>query len=247
MRIGDNVETLEIAMDFLGTSGGMINPVVLWNEKEGATLIDTGLPGQLPAFEEKLGVLGLNLKSLRRIFLTHQDLDHIGSAASLVKETGAEVYAHAADVPFIQGELPLLKLDVKRLESRIAALPAERRAQALKLLASPPKVKVDHALNGGEELPFHGGVTVIPTPGHSPGHVCFYLKAQKILFAGDALRVENGSLIGPSPMATPDMRRAVASLRNLLPYRIDAILCYHGGLTRNDIAARLQALTRIST
>jgi glyoxylase-like metal-dependent hydrolase (beta-lactamase superfamily II) len=108
-------------------------------------------------------------------------------------------------------------------------------------------VKVDHVLKGGEELPIHGGITVIPTPGHTPGHVCYYLKAQGLLLAGDALRVENGSLIGPSPMATPDMRRAVASLRNLLPYRIDAILCYHGGLTRQDIPARLSALTRIST
>ena len=117
----------------------------------------------------------------------------------------------------------------------------------LKILASPPKIGVDHPLAGGEELPFHGGIVVIPTPGHSPGHVCYYLKTQRLLIAGDALRVEGGSLIGPSPMATPDMRRAVASLRNLLPYRIDAILCYHGGLMRRDIGPRLRALTRIGT
>ncbi len=247
MKIADNVEALEIPLDFLGSSGGTINPVLLWNDADGATLIDTGMPGQLPAIEEKLGKLGLGLKSLRRILLTHQDLDHIGSAATLAGATRAEVYAHAADAPFIQGELPLLKLDIKKLEARIAALPAARRALALKLLSSPPRVKVDHALSGGEELPFHEGLTVIPTPGHSPGHVCYYLKAQRILFAGDALRVEGGSLIGPSPMATPDMRRAVASLRNLLPYRIDAIVCYHGGVMTHDIAARLHALTRIST
>jgi glyoxylase-like metal-dependent hydrolase (beta-lactamase superfamily II) len=247
MKISDNVEALEIPMDFLGASGGTINPVVLWSDTDGATLIDAGLPGQLGVFEEKLAAVGLSVSSLRRILLTHQDLDHIGAASALVGASRAEVYAHAADVPFIQGELPLLKLDSKRMESRLAALPAERRAQAMKLLSSPPKVTVDHVLQGGEELPFHGGITVIPTPGHTPGHVSYYLKAQGLLMAGDSLRVENGSLIGPSPMATPDMRRAVASLRNLLPYRIDAILCYHGGLTRQDIPARLAALTRIST
>ncbi len=247
MRIGDNIEALEIPMEFLGSSGGTINPVALWDERDGMTLIDTGLPGQMPVIEEALQGLGPGLRSLKRILLTHQDLDHIGSAAAIVQATHAEVYAHAADVPFIRGELPLLKLDVKRLETRLAALPAERRAQALRMLSSPPKVEVDHALSGGEELPFHGGIVVIPTPGHSPGHVSYYLKAHRLLIAGDALRVENGSLIGPTPMATPDMRRAVASLHNLLPWRIEAILCYHGGLMKRDIAARLRALTRIST
>ena len=247
MNIGDKVEALEIPMDFLGASGNTINPVVVWGGAEGATLIDTGLPGQVGLFEEALAAVGLKPSSLRRILLTHQDLDHIGSAAALVEASRAEVYAHAGDVPYIQGERPLIKLDIKRMESRLAALPAERRAQALKLLSSPPKVRVDHVLQGGEELPFHGGITVIPTPGHTPGHVSYLFKAQALLVAGDALRVENGSLIGPSPMATPDMRRAVASLRNLLPYRIDSILCYHGGLARQDIPARLAALTRIST
>lgn len=245
MQIGENAEALEIPMDFMGRSGGPIHPVVLWNALDGVTLVDTGMPDQLPVFEEKLAGLGLSLRSVRRILLTHQDLDHIGSAGAIAEATGAEIYAHAAEAPFIQGELPLLKLDPKRLQPRIDALPAESRARARRLLLSPPKVKVDHLLGGGEELPFHGGIVVIPTPGHSPGHVCYYLKAQRLLLAGDALRFEGGSIIGPSPMATPDMRRAVASLRNLLPYRIDAVLCYHGGLTRNGVAARLRDLTRI--
>jgi glyoxylase-like metal-dependent hydrolase (beta-lactamase superfamily II) len=246
MRIGQTVETLDVAMEFLGSSGATITPALLFGGTDGATLVDTGLPGQLSALEEKLSAAGLSLSSVRRILLTHQDLDHIGGAAALVAATGAEVYAHAADAPYIQGELPLLKLDLKKLEARIAALPADRRAQAIKLLASPPRVTVHHVLEGGEELPFHGGITVIPTPGHTPGHVCYYVKNERLLIAGDALRVENGSLIGPSPMASTDMRRAVSSLRNLLPYRIDAVLCYHGGLARHDIAARLSALARIS-
>jgi glyoxylase-like metal-dependent hydrolase (beta-lactamase superfamily II) len=247
MKIADGIESLEIPMDFMGSGGGVINPVVAWDEREGATLFDAGLPGQLPAIEEGLGKLGLRLSSVKRLFLTHQDLDHIGSAQAIVEAVQPGVYAHTADVPFIQGELPLLKMDPKRFEARMAALPAERRAQAMKLLSSPPRVKVSHPLEGGEELPFHGGIVVIPTPGHTPGHVSYYLKAHKVLVAGDALRVEGGSLIGPAPMATPDMRRAVASLHNLLPWRIDAVICYHGGLVKRDIATRLAALTRIST
>jgi glyoxylase-like metal-dependent hydrolase (beta-lactamase superfamily II) len=244
MRIGENTESLEITMNFLGNRG-VIHPALLWDDRDGATLVDAGMPGQLAEIEEKLRGLGLKLTDIRRIFLTHQDLDHIGSAGDIARATGAKVFAHDADVPYIQGEKPLLKLDTGRIESRLQALPAKQQEQARALLASPPHVKVDRILNGGEELPFHGGIVVIPTPGHTPGHVCYYVRAQMLLMAGDALRVEDGSLIGPSPMGTPDMRRAVSSLKNLQPYRIDTVLCYHGGLAQRDVGSRLRELARI--
>jgi len=246
MRIGEGVEALSIAMDFLGTAG-TIHPVVLWNGTDGATLVDAGMPGQLPLIEQALAAIGVRLGDIRRILLTHQDIDHIGCAAAIVEATRAEVYAHAADAMFIRGEAPLLKLDPKRLETRLRALPEDRQRLARALIASPPRVAVHHELNGGEELPFHGGIVVIPTPGHTPGHVCYYVKTLKLLIAGDALRVENGSLIGPSPVASYDVRRAVTSLKNLLPYAIDSILCYHGGLADHDVDVRLRQLTRIAT
>jgi glyoxylase-like metal-dependent hydrolase (beta-lactamase superfamily II) len=246
MRIGENTEALEITMSLLGTRG-IIHPALLWDDRDGATLVDAGMPGQLTDIEGKLGELGLKLTDIRRILLTHQDLDHIGSAGDIARATGAEVYAHNADVPFIQGDIPLLKLDMSRLESRLSALPRDQQTRARALLSSPPKVNVDRVLNGGEELPFHGGMVVIPTPGHTPGHVCYYLKAQMLLIAGDALRAEDGSLIGPSPMATPDMRRALSSLKNLQPYRIDTVLCYHGGLAQRDVGSRLRDLAGIAS
>jgi glyoxylase-like metal-dependent hydrolase (beta-lactamase superfamily II) len=245
MTIADKVDALEIPMSFLGGTG-TIHPVVLWDGGDGITLVDAGLPGQLPQIEAGLKELGLELGDVRRLLLTHQDIDHIGSADAVVKATGAVVYAHAADVPYIQGEKPLLKMDASRYEARIQGLPEAQKKAVRALLASPPKVAVQTVLNGGEELPFHGGIVVVPTPGHTPGHVCYYLKKQKLLLAGDAMRVEEGSLIGPSPMATPDMRSAVASLKSLLPFTIDSVLCYHGGLVNRDVGARLKELARIN-
>ena len=186
MRIADKAEALEIPMSFLG-GAGTIHPVVLWDGGDGVTLVDAGMPGQLPQIEAGLKGLGLSLQDVRRLLLTHQDLDHIGSADAVARATGASVYAHQADVPYIQGELPLLKLDAGRFESRLTGLPEAQRQSVLQLLASPPRVRVETVLNGGEELPFHGGVVVIPTPGHTPGHVSYYLKKQKLLIAGDVL------------------------------------------------------------
>ena len=48
-------------------------------------------------------------------------------------------------------------------------------------------VGVDRIVEDGEELPFCGGITVIHTPGHTPGHICLYIGQNKTLIAGDAL------------------------------------------------------------
>lgn len=87
-----------------------------------------------------------------------------------------------------------------------------------------------------------GGMVVIHTPGHTPGHISLFLPADHLLIAGDALRVEDGELEGPSPKATPDMSRATASLRKLLAYPIDRVFCYHGGLSKPGALARLWEL-----
>lgn len=246
MKLGACAEALELTMMFLEMKS-VIHPVVLWEGRDGASLFDAGYPGQLPAIEGGLTALGVKLKDVRRIFLTHQDLDHVGSAEAVQAATGAEVYAHAADKPYIEGEKRLAKVDPARLEDRLRAMPERLRHQARLMMSSPPTVKVLRALQGGEVLPFHGGIEVIPTPGHTPGHVCYFVKSLGLLIAGDALRVENGELAGPSRRGTPDMAAALASLKNLLPYPISAVLCYHGGYFDRDPGQKIQELAEAAS
>jgi glyoxylase-like metal-dependent hydrolase (beta-lactamase superfamily II) len=227
MKLGECAEALELTVTFLAMRS-TIHPVVLWEGREGASLFDTGFPGQLPAIESGLAARGVKLRDVRRIFLSHQDLDHVGGAEAVQAATGADVYAHAADKPF---------------EDRLKRMPEALRHQARLMMSSPPTVKVSHVLQGGESLPFHGGIEVIATPGHTPGHVCYYVTSLGLLIAGDALRVENGELRGPSPTGTPDMPAAIASLKNLLRLKIAAVLCYHGGYFDKDPGPRIQQIT----
>src|SRR5208283_5054926 len=106
--------------------------------------------------------------------------------------------------------------------------------------------KVERVLQGGELLPFHGGIDVIPTPGHTPGHVCYFVRSLGLLVAGDALRVENRELAGPSPTGTPDLPAAFASLKNLLACPIKGVLCYHGGFFDSDPGARIRELAEMA-
>jgi glyoxylase-like metal-dependent hydrolase (beta-lactamase superfamily II) len=246
MRLGECAEALELQMSFMGIKS-TIYPAVLWQGREGISLIDAGFPGQLPYIEAGLAALGLKLKDVRRILLTHQDLDHIGSAEAIQAATGAEVHAHVADRPYIEGEKRLAKMDPARWEDRLKAVPGKLRHQARLMMSSPPTVKVQRILQGGELLPFHGGLDVIATPGHTPGHLCYFVRSIGLLVSGDALRVENGKLVGPSPNATPDMDSAVRSLSSLLVYPIKAVLCYHGGYFDSNPIVRIRELAESAT
>ena len=234
-------EDLDLAVSFAGAESRM-HPAVLWDEGGEATLVDAGMPGHAAAIFELLSALGLSPDAVKRLILTHQDLDHFGSAAEIVALTGAEVMAHAADAPYIQGERRPLKLDPRRWEERLKALPPREREAVERILSDPPRVRVDRLLSDGDELPWHGGVAVIHTPGHTPGHISLYARASRLLVTGDALRVESGNLVGPSPNATLDLAEATRSLRKLLPFEVDRVLCYHGGFAGPDARARLAAL-----
>jgi len=160
MEVSKGVANLEL--DF---NGHLIYPTLIWDQ-EMAVLIDTGFPGQMKDLLVAMDKHGVSCEKLKVLILTHQDIDHIGSLPELVQhyDDNIKVYAHKLDMPYIEGHLPLLK------DGHIA---------------NPPKGKVDELLIDNQELPYCGGIRVIHTPGHTPGHISLYLKQSKILVAGD--------------------------------------------------------------
>jgi glyoxylase-like metal-dependent hydrolase (beta-lactamase superfamily II) len=171
------------------------------------------------------------VRDLRRIIFTHQDLDHVGSGAALVRQSGARVLAHAADAPYIEGELRPLKVTPEMLE---------RRPQMREVLQRLEPVGVDELLEDGGRLDLAGGLRVIFTPGHTPGHLSLYLERSKVLVAGDALTAEGGSLNGPNPSMTLDVGEAARSLRRLAELDVQTVVCYHGGVVSEDANGQLQ-------
>lgn len=214
MILAPGVASLELPAPL---GGSVIHPVVLWDSPEDITLVDAGFPGQLEELRRAFSRLGLSLARVRRILVTHQDLDHTGSLAEVVRESGAEVWAHPEDAPYISGALPRLKSDPSRHHHLLASVSEEQREQVRRLLSPPPPVAVNRYLQDGELLPLHGGIRVLHTPGHTPGHVSLVLVAHGLLLAGDALQVRDGQLVGPSPQHTLDMPQALASLAILAP------------------------------
>ena len=139
-------------------------------------LIDTGLPFQRKGILRALAATGVNLRDIRNIIFTHHDVDHIGSAVQLQQLTGAALWASAEDIPYIKGEKPRHSFK-KYIGKMIRHKPTDIRAFEDDTIC---------------------GIKVIPTPGHTPGHVCFLFDG--VLFAGDLLENKKGELI-PYPAA----------------------------------------------
>ncbi|MCJ8010913.1 MBL fold metallo-hydrolase [Paenibacillus sp. KQZ6P-2] len=227
-----------------------IHPTLIHDDKH-AILVDTGFPGQTPLFTQAMESHGIRIHDLSHVILTHQDIDHIGSLPAMLEQTEhlIEVLASEKEKPFIEGDQMILKITPEALAAAEAMIPAnvpEQWKQAfLSTLKNPPKSPVNRVIQDGEVLPLCGGIEVIATPGHTPGHISLYHIPSKTLIAADALRVVDGRLYGPSPEQTLNMPQAMESVKKLASYEVQSVICYHGGLFQDNVSQALQELAHI--
>src|SRR5690348_973402 len=104
MKLNDDLHVLPLPMVRDGQTLFYHVSLVL-DETHGPTLVDTGLPGQYDAIAAALSEIGIQVEDLKRIILSHQDIDHVGSLQALVGASAARVLAHAGEAPFIDGTL----------------------------------------------------------------------------------------------------------------------------------------------
>ena len=145
---------------------------------EETVLIDTGLSFKRKGILKEIESIGIALTDIKHILITHSDIDHIGNLFLLQELTGAKVWASREDIPIIYGDMD--------------------RSSFKKYLKYIFKIKVPENINPyipGESV---SGIEMIPTPGHTQGHVC--LRYQDVLFLGDILENKNGTL-RPYPKA----------------------------------------------
>jgi glyoxylase-like metal-dependent hydrolase (beta-lactamase superfamily II) len=180
-------------------------------------LIDCGMRGQGGAIRQALQNAGVTPQDLALIALTHWHIDHTGGLRALRRHSRAIVAAHAADTPIIQGTTPPNK-------PRLTGEGGKFARWLLIKLYQPGRV--DRLLADDEVIPEAGGLKVVATPGHTAGHVCYYLPDAGILFAGDALVNRHGELAVSPEGFSDDPVQARASLEALRPLRFDQ--CYFG-------------------
>lgn len=113
-------------------------------------------------------------------------------------------------------------------------LPPEFEVSNYKIFQGMPS----RVLNDGDSISFgNRTVRVIHTPGHSPGHMCFYEEETKMLFTGDLLY--QGTMIAFFPTSDPVQYKQSVDRICALP--IDRLLPAHHQLhIQPDFAIKVQ-------
>ena len=160
-------------------------------QEEGWILVDCGmdLPNTVSAYESA----GIRLSDIRQTLLTHVHPDHSGLAARIREWSGAPVRMHHREESALKSlREPEHWLGWQDETLRQAGVPSPMRVRievaSLGLRRLFPNMPADSYIDDGDVIPTSlGPMRAMLTPGHSPGHLCFYLPEAKILLTGDQL------------------------------------------------------------
>ncbi|MCT8975308.1 MBL fold metallo-hydrolase [Clostridium sp. CX1] len=234
------IVVLNVSFDF-GYGEDTIYPVILKDKNE-MILIDCGYPEFLPKLEQSAKEKGIDFSELTKVIITHHDHDHMGSLAAIKRKyPRVQVIASEKNAPYIEGKARSLRL--QQAEQTQLLLPPEQQEAGRvfqDILKAVENVEVDFTVKDGDYFPWCGGIEIVETPGHMPGHISLYINKCKVLISGDALAIENGKLEIAAPQFTLDMPEAKKSVLKLLNYDIEKIICYHGGEYKENISEALQ-------
>jgi hydroxyacylglutathione hydrolase len=196
-----------LKMELLTVGPLATNSYLLGGEDAGGiVIIDPGGEAQslLRKAEEMAGPVAA-------LLLTHGHVDHIAACAELIRATGAKLYVHSGDAELVR------KPD----------------AYWASLVGGCEACEPDVAVADGDRLHLAGlELTVLHTPGHSPGGVCYL--TDNVCFCGDTLFA--GS-IGRTDLPLGDEQAMEASLARMLSELPDEMDIFPGHGPATTMAA----------
>jgi glyoxylase-like metal-dependent hydrolase (beta-lactamase superfamily II) len=154
----------------------LVNGFILRDDDGQVTLVDMGVAKSGPRVMAALASIGSGPSDVTRLMLTHAHADHAGGAAYVAGQTGQQFGIHADDAEFARaGRNP----------------PRDPRFRLGRLMTRTDKgfdaVAVGETFTDGQVVPFAGGIEVVHTPGHSPGHAAYLHRDSGVLVTGDSI------------------------------------------------------------
>ena len=156
-----------------------INSYLIAGADGSLVLVDAGTKRAPKALLAALAELGKRPTDVTHLLLSHAHGDHAGGLAEVQEASGAAVLTHERESVYVR-------------EGRMPAV--DRSTRGGRLLARLPGRATGFApvtdvatFEDGAELPVAGGITVVHTPGHTPGHCSFLHPSSGVLVTGDAI------------------------------------------------------------
>ncbi len=212
----------------------LVNTFLFVEDDGRGTLVDCGTSRAPRRIAAGLAHAGVAPRDVTRIVLTHAHPDHAGGLAEVHARTGRpDVVAHADDAPYLRsGTAP----------PRDPSLPFGRLLERLPD-ATWPGCSVDAELRDGQVLDVAGGLRVVHTPGHTPGHVSLLHEPTAVLVTGDAI-FHPGRITWPVPFFCTDfaLTKQTAHVLGELDYTVAAFT--HGPEIRDRARERVRAFLR---
>lgn len=155
--------------------GDFVNGFMFRDADDQVTLLDMGLKTSGKKVVAALRWIGSDVGDVTRLLLTHGHSDHVGGAAYVAERTGLGIGVHADDAKYVRtGTAPPFGSTLGRLMARLPG-------------SGFTPVPVAEELTDGQLLPVAGGLRVVHTPGHSPGHASYLHQESGVLVTGDAI------------------------------------------------------------
>ncbi|MGA8113505.1 MAG: MBL fold metallo-hydrolase [Actinocatenispora sp.] len=216
------------------TPGDFVNVFAFVDDDGQVTLVDCGYFTAPKRIVAALRHIGSDPSNVTRILLTHAHGDHAGGVAKLRKLTGASVAVHPREADNVRTGKPP---DVERLTlfARLTRmLPGD----------SFTPVEPDEELHDGQTIPVAGGVQVIHTPGHTPGHVSLLHRPTGVLLTGDSLFNWRGRMSLPSLTYCASVGLTKESARALGELEYDLVGFTHGPEIRDRARESVRGFLR---
>ena len=188
------------------------NTYIIWDDTLEAAVIDAGNMNERENEVLAKFIADNGLKP-KYALNTHGHFDHLLGVDFLREKYGAQLAMSSKDEFLLKG----------------ASVSAE--LFGVKADALPEAIDVD--LEGKESIKFgNTELKIIPTPGHTPGHVAFFEPVSKVLFTGDTLFRES---IGRTDLPGGDYSWIMRSIiENILPLG-DDVKIYPGHGETSDL------------
>lgn len=210
----------------------LVNSFALVDDDGQVTLVDTGTRFAPKRILAGLAHLGAGPGDVTRIVITHAHNDHVGGLSRMRGRTGAPVAVHERDAAYVrEGKGPVL--DRSTLGGRLF-----RRNSG----SSP--TEVDEELYDGQLLDVAGGLRVVHTPGHTPGHVALLHEPTKVLITGDSIWNMRGKMTWPVRAFCTDVALSKKTAHVLGELDYDVAAFTHGPEIRDQAREAVRGFLR---